>query len=60
MASVEERLARVERELELLREQHKKLPIAQIDEKFTDDEILKEIFRMGKEDRERERKKDQE
>ncbi len=60
MASVEERLAKVERELELLREQRKKMPIAQIDEKFTDDEVLKEIFRLGKEDRDKERKKDQE
>ena len=44
MASVEERLEKVEREFELLREQRKAWPIAQVDEKLKGDEVLKEIF----------------
>ena len=60
MASVEERLAKVEREIALLRDQHKIWPIAQVNERFRDDDVLKEIFRLGKEERERERKKDPE
>ena len=58
MASVEERLQKVEQEIELLREQRKKWPIGQVNENFKDDEILKEIFRLGKEVREQETKKD--
>ena len=60
MANVEERLAKVEREIELLREQHKKWPISQVDEKYKGDEVLEEIFRLGREERDMERKKDQE
>lgn len=50
MSSVEERLAKVERELELLRTQQKRLPIAEIDRRFKDDPILAEIFRLAQED----------
>jgi hypothetical protein len=60
MSSVEERLAKVEREIEVLRGQRNTWPIAQVDEKFKGDEILQEVFRLGKEDREMERKKAQE
>jgi len=60
MANVEERLAKVEREIELLREQRKTWPISQVDEKYKGDEVLEEIFRLGREERDMERKKDQE
>ena len=60
MASVEERLEKVEREIELLRKQRKAFPIAQVDEMLKGDEVLKEIFQLGREDREKERKKTQE
>ncbi|MDZ4848341.1 MAG: hypothetical protein SGI77_03540 [Pirellulaceae bacterium] len=60
MANVEERLAKMEREIELLREQRKTWPISQVDEKYKGDEVLEEIFRLGKEEREKERKSIQE
>ncbi len=61
MASVEERLAKVEREIERLqaiRATNKAWPIAQIDEKYRGDEVLEEIFRLGKEERDADRKKE--
>ena len=54
------RSEKVEREIELLRKQRKAFPIAQVDEMLKGDEVLKEIFQLGKEDREKERKKTQE
>lgn len=61
MANVEERLAKVEREIEMLRANRTARttwPIAQIDEKYRDDEVLEEIFRLGKEERDAEGKKE--
>ena len=60
MANVEERLAKVEREIELLREQRKTWPISQVDEKYKGDEVLEEIFRLGREQCDNDRKRDQE
>lgn len=50
MATVEERLAKVEREVELLRAKQQKWPIGEMDEKFKGDPILQEIFRLASED----------
>ncbi len=47
MANVEERLAKVEREIELLRDQRRTWPISQVDEKYKGGEVLEEIFRLG-------------
>ncbi len=63
MSSLEERLAKVERAIEMLRANRiasKSWPIAQIDEKYRDDEVLEEIFRLGKEERDAEEKKESE
>ncbi len=51
MASVEERLAKVEREVEQLLVQQKRWPIAEIDGKFKGDPVLQEIFRLAQEER---------
>jgi hypothetical protein len=51
MANVEERLAKVEREIEQLLVREKKWPIAVIDEKYKGDPVLIEIFRLAKEER---------
>jgi len=58
--NVEEQLAKIEREIELLREKRKTWPISQVDEKYKGDEVLEEIFRLAKEDRDKERKREQE
>ena len=50
MSTVEERLAKVEREIELLREKQRRWPIAQMDEKYKGDPVLQEIFRLATED----------
>lgn len=50
MSTVEERLAKVEREIELLREKQRKWPIAELDEQLKNDPILVEIFRLAVED----------
>ncbi len=50
MPTLEERLAKVERELESLREKQRKWPIADLDEKLKGDPILEEIFRLATED----------
>ena len=56
MASVEERLAKVEREVEQLLVQQKRWPIAEIDGKFKGDPVLQEIFRLAQEERDKEKK----
>ncbi|XZE22319.1 hypothetical protein SH449x_002241 [Pirellulaceae bacterium SH449] len=63
MATVEERLAKVEREIELLRKNRsidKNWPIAQIDDRFRDDEVLNEIFELAKAERDADRKQNSE
>ncbi len=47
MSTVEERLAKVERELELLRAQQTKWPIAEVDIGLQGDPTLTEIFRLA-------------
>lgn len=51
MASVEERLAKVEREVEQLLVRQNLWPIAEIDEKYKGDPVMEEIFRLAKEER---------
>jgi hypothetical protein len=53
MASVEERLAKIERDVEKLLSQQKRWPIAEIDRKFQGDPVLQEIFRLAKEERDK-------
>ena len=50
MSTVEERLAKVEREIKLLREKQRKWPIAELDEQLKNDPILIDIFRLAVED----------
>jgi hypothetical protein len=54
MSSVEERLAKVEREVEQLLVRQNLWPIAEIDEKFKGDPVLQEIFRLAKDERDKE------
>jgi hypothetical protein len=65
MASVEERLARIERELEVIKADKQELTFKngwafRVDQKYKGDPELKEIFRLGKELRDAERTEEQE
>lgn len=58
MSSVEERLSKVERDIEEIKKRQSKNGLNWLlpaNDKFKDDEELKEIFRLGKELRDQER-----